>query len=76
MWGGYCFHVVRPSITFWFLLILLNNLRNLFTFCIKVGIDKMLLFFTFCIKVGIDKMLLLHKNKGLIPNRIISLCNS
>ena len=49
--GVYCFHVVRHSITFWILLlILLNNLRNLFVFCITVDIDK---------------LLLLHKHKGL-----------
>ena len=60
----YCFHVVRPSVTFWFLFLsLLNNLRNLFVFCKNVDTDK---------------MQLLHKNKGLGVNffRVISLCNS
>ena len=55
---------VCPSVKFWFLLlILLNNLRNLFIFCINVDIDK---------------MLLLHKNKGLEANffEVISLCKS
>ena len=34
----------RPSGTFWFLFqSLLNNLRNLFIFCINVDIDEMLL---------------------------------
>ena len=49
---------------FWFLLlILLNNFRDLFIFCINVDIDK---------------ILLLDKNKGLgIKSfRVISLCNS
>ena len=41
--GVYCFHVVRPSVMFLFLLTLLNNLRNLFIFCINVDTEKILL---------------------------------
>ena len=55
---------VHPSVTFWFLLlVLLNSLRNLFMFCINVDIDK---------------MLLLHKNNGQGVNsfRVISFCSS
>ena len=52
--GVYCFHVARPFVTFWFLLLnLLNNLGNLFVFCINVVIDE---------------VLLLDKNKGLGVN--------
>ena len=49
------------SVTFWFLhFVLLNNLRNLFMFCINVDIDE---------------TLLLEKNNGLGLNsfRVISL---
>ena len=58
----YCLHI-RQSVMVWFLLILLNNLRVLFIFCINVDIDKMLLF---------DK----NKSLGINSFRVISLCNS
>ena len=59
-----CCLSIHPSVRFWFLLlILLNNLRDLFIFCMNVDIDK---------------MLLLDNNKSLGVNsfRVISLCNS
>ena len=70
--GVYCFHVFRPyvcqsvclSVTFWFLLhILQNDLGNLFVFYI------------YC---DIDEMSLIEKNKGLRINsfRVILLCYS
>ena len=55
------FPFVSLEKVFWFLLILLNNLRNLFIFCINVDIDV---------------MLLLKKIKDLLVNafRVFSLC--
>ena len=50
---------------FWFLflvfVIFLNNLRNLFIFCINIDIDK---------------MLLLNQSKNLGSFRVALLCNS
>ena len=56
----------RLSVTFWLkclILLILNNLRNLFIFCINIYIDE---------------MLLLEKNNSLRGNSftVISLCNS
>ena len=50
------FPFVTLEKVFWFLLILLNYLRNLFIFCRNVDIDK---------------MLLLEKNKDLNSCRIV-----
>ena len=66
--GVYCCHIVclyvRPFVKFCFLLIiLLNNLRNLFIFCINICIDELLL---------LDK----NKDLGFNSIRVICLCNS